>query len=130
MKDITVDADKFDEVLRRPSQLQATSKEEISAKIKAQKELRRTPKQVKDKIEAAKADASTKWTTGPAGESIGILLQIQFPSSPFSALSGKSIWRYHGTKSGLYLMLIVIFATNVSPSKAMPLNLLQGIDAS
>jgi response regulator RpfG family c-di-GMP phosphodiesterase len=55
MKDITADADKFDEVLRRLLNSKPTSKEEISAKIKAQKELRRAPKQVRDKIVAAKA---------------------------------------------------------------------------
>ena len=55
MKDITVDADKFDEVLRRLLNSKPTSKEEISAKIKAQKELRRAPKEVVEKTKAAKA---------------------------------------------------------------------------
>jgi hypothetical protein len=49
--DITVDADKFDEVLRRLLNSKPTSKESISAKIKAQKELRRPPKELKAKID-------------------------------------------------------------------------------
>jgi hypothetical protein len=55
MKDITVDADKFDAVLRRMLNAKPTSKEQLSAKIKAQKELRRPPKEVREKIVAAKA---------------------------------------------------------------------------
>jgi response regulator RpfG family c-di-GMP phosphodiesterase len=55
MDDLTVDADKFDAVLRRLLNAKPTSKAEISAKIKAQKEARRVPKQVRDKIQAAKA---------------------------------------------------------------------------
>ncbi len=55
MKDITTDADKFDEVLRRLLNSKPTSKEEISAKIKAQKEARRPPAQITDKIKKYKA---------------------------------------------------------------------------
>jgi hypothetical protein len=49
-QNITVDADKFDEVLRRLLNSKPTSKEEISAKIKAQREARRAPVQQMDKI--------------------------------------------------------------------------------
>jgi hypothetical protein len=55
MKDITADADKFDEVLRRLLNSKPTSKEAISAKIKAQKEARRAPPELREKIKAAKA---------------------------------------------------------------------------
>jgi hypothetical protein len=54
MKDITADADKFDEVLRRLLNSKPTSKEAISAKIKAQKELHRASVQQMDKIKKYK----------------------------------------------------------------------------
>ena len=59
MKDITADADKFDEVLRRLLNSKPTSKEAISAKIKAQREARRAPIQQMDKIKKYK-DANKK----------------------------------------------------------------------
>jgi hypothetical protein len=43
-KDIKVDADKFDAVLRRLLNSKPTSKAEISAKIKAEKEAKRVQK--------------------------------------------------------------------------------------
>jgi hypothetical protein len=43
-KDITVDQDKFDAVLRRLLNSKPTSKAEISAKIKAEKEAKRVQK--------------------------------------------------------------------------------------
>jgi hypothetical protein len=63
MKDITADADKFDEVLRRLLNSKPTSKAEISAKIQAQKELRRAPVQQMDKIKKYK-EANKKRSKG------------------------------------------------------------------
>ena len=47
MDDITVDEDKFDAVLRRLINSKPISKEEISAKIKAEREARRVQKMEK-----------------------------------------------------------------------------------
>ncbi len=49
MDDITVDEDKFDAVLRRLINSKPISKEEISAKIKAEREARRVQKMEKPK---------------------------------------------------------------------------------
>ena len=51
MKDITVDADKFDEVLRRMTQMKPMTVKELSAKLKAEK----APKKSVQKMDKRKA---------------------------------------------------------------------------
>jgi response regulator RpfG family c-di-GMP phosphodiesterase len=46
MKDITVDADKFDAVLRRMVNMKPMTVKELSAKLKAEREAKKAPKPV------------------------------------------------------------------------------------